>query len=197
MTLDLMLPGQDGISLLRELLAQGGGALPVPVVVVSAWVEKGKSEIKGNAVEVIDWLAKPINQDRLADAVRRAILGSVNEGARILHVEDDADLRSVVAAIVGAEDAAVESAGDLEEARRKLASERFDLVLLDLALPDGSGLELLPLLSRVDPPTPVVIFSAHEVDQDVASQVASVLVKSQTSNPQLLERIRSVLAGAG
>ena len=36
MTLYLMPPGQDGISLLRELLAQGGGALPVPVVVVSA-----------------------------------------------------------------------------------------------------------------------------------------------------------------
>lgn len=196
LTLDLMLPGQDGISLLRELLAQGGGALPLPVIVVSAWVEEGKSEINGNAIEVIDWLAKPINQDRLADAVRRAIQGSVDKGARILHVEDDADLRSVVAAIVGT-DAAVESAGDLEEARRKLASEHFDLVLLDLALPDGSGLELLPLLSRVDPPTPVVIFSAHEVDREVAGQVASVLVKSQTSNPQLLERIRSVLAGAG
>jgi len=196
LTLDLMLPGQDGISLLRELLAQGGGTLPLPVVVVSAWVEKGKSELNGNALEVIDWLAKPINQDRLAEAVRRAIQGSVGKGARILHVEDDADLRSVVAAIVGT-DAAVESAGDLEEARRKLAGDHFDLVLLDLALPDGSGLELLPLLSRADPPTPVVIFSAHEVDQEVAGQVASVLVKSQTSNPQLLERIRSVLAGAG
>jgi DNA-binding NarL/FixJ family response regulator len=89
----------------------------------------------------------------------------------------------------------VESAAGLEEARRSLAGGRFDLVLLDLALPDGSGLELLPLLGRVEPPTPVIIFSAHEVDQEVAAQVASVLVKSQTTNPQLLERIRSVLAG--
>ena len=108
-------------------------------------------------------------------------------------MEDDPDLRQVVAAIVG-RDAEVESAGDLVEARRKLGEERFDLILLDLALPDGSGLDLLPLLSRVEPPTPIVIFSAHEVDEKTAGQVSSVLTKSQTTNPQLLERIRSLLA---
>ncbi|HYX25037.1 MAG TPA: hypothetical protein VFC23_12850, partial [Thermoanaerobaculia bacterium] len=44
------------------------------------------------------------------------------------------------------------------------------------------------------PPTPVLIFSAHEVDGEVADRVVSVLVKSQTSNRRLLETIRSVLA---
>ena len=37
-------------------------------------------------------------------------------------------------------------------------------MILDLALPDGSGLELLPYLGSLDPATPVLIFSAHEVD---------------------------------
>jgi DNA-binding NarL/FixJ family response regulator len=67
-------------------------------------------------------------------------------------------------------------------------------VILDLALPDGSGLDLLTLLGNLTPPTPVLIFSAHEVDAEVAGHAASVLVKSQTSNRELLETIRSVLA---
>ncbi|HWM95249.1 MAG TPA: response regulator [Thermoanaerobaculia bacterium] len=193
MTLDLVLPGQDGISLLRELRHEGGA---LPVVVVSVRADQGRTELNGGALGVIDWLSKPIDQIQLRDAVRRAVRGASGRGARILHVEDDPDLRRVVAAIVG-KDAAVESAEDLEEARAKLSSDRFDLVLLDLALPDGSGLDLLPLLSKVEPSTPVVIFSAHEVDEETAGRVASVLIKSQTSNPQLLERIRSVLGAGG
>jgi PAS domain S-box-containing protein len=115
------------------------------------------------------------------------------DAARILHVEDDSDLQKVVAAIVNG-DAAMEQAANLEEAQRWLVREHFDLVILDLALPDGSGAELLPLLGRLAPPTPVLIFSAYAVDPSIASGVASVLVKSQTTNEELLERIRSVLA---
>jgi DNA-binding NarL/FixJ family response regulator len=88
----------------------------------------------------------------------------------------------------------VEPAFTLAEARRRLAEESFDLVILDLALPDGSGMDLLPLLGHLTPPMPVLIFSAHEVDGEVAGRAASVLIKSQTSNRMLLETIRSVLA---
>lgn len=114
--------------------------------------------------------------------------------ARLLYVEDDADLQRVVAAVLD-HDAEVEQALSLTEARERLERERFDLVILDLALPDGSGLELLPLLGSQARPTPVLIFSAHEVEPAVASRVTSVLVKSQTANGELLERIRAVLAG--
>jgi DNA-binding response OmpR family regulator len=69
----------------------------------------------------------------------------------------------------------------------------LDLVLLDLALPDGSGLELLSPLATAHP-TPVIIFSAHDVDEETADRVAAVLVKSRTSHLELLDRIRSVLA---
>jgi PAS domain S-box-containing protein len=132
-----------------------------------------------------------------ADGVdgRPRILVCEDGRRRILHVEDDRDLQRVVAAIVG-QDAEVEFALDLAAARERLAGERFDLVILDLALPDGSGLDLLPLLGSLDPSTPVLIFSAHEVDAAVADRVASVLVKSQTSNRELLEGIRTALGRA-
>ena len=139
-------------------------------------------------------LAPPPQAADAADG-RPRILVCEDGRRRILHVEDDRDLQRVVAAIVG-QDAEVEFALDLAAARERLAGERFDLVILDLALPDGSGLDLLPLLGSLDPSTPVLIFSAHEVDAAVADRVASVLVKSQTSNRELLEGIRTALGRA-
>lgn len=191
LTLDLVLPDQDGVTLIRELRREEATSR-LPIVVVSVRADEGAAELNGGAVGVIDWLVKPIDEDRLMLAVERAVRGPLGDRARILHVEDDPDLQRVVAAIVDG-DARIEQALNLAEARERLARERFDLVILDLALPDGSGLELLPSLGSLDPPTPVLIFSAHEVDRAVAGRVAAVLVKSQTSNRELLERIRSAL----
>ncbi|HET9210076.1 MAG TPA: response regulator [Thermoanaerobaculia bacterium] len=191
LTLDLVLPDQDGVSLIRELRREEATSR-LPIVVVSVRAQEGAAELNGGALGVVDWLVKPIDEDRLMAAVERAVRGPLGEGARILHVEDDPDLQRVVAAIVDG-DARIERALNLSEARERLARERFDLVILDLALPDGSGLELLPALGSLDPPTPVLIFSAREVDPAVAGRVAAVLVKSQTSNRELLERIRSAL----
>jgi DNA-binding response OmpR family regulator len=191
LTLDLVLPDQDGVSLIRDL-RRDAATSRLPIVVVSVRADEGAVELNGGAVGVIDWLVKPIDEDRLMLAMERAVRAPLGDKARILHVEDDPDLQRVVAAIVDG-DATVERALNLAEARERLAGERFDLVILDLALPDGSGLDLLPALGSLEPPTPVLIFSAHEVDKGVAGRVAAVLVKSQTSNRELLERIRSAL----
>src|SRR4051812_12862778 len=194
LTLDLVLPDQDGVTLIRELRREEATSR-LPIVVVSVRAQEGAAELNGGALGVVDWLVKPIDEDRLMLAVERAVRSSLGGRAHILHVEDDPDLQRVVAAIVDG-DARVEQALNLSEARERLACERFDLVILDLALPDGSGLELLPELGSLDPPTPVLIFLAHEVDKTVAGQVAAVLVKSQTSNRELSERIRSALQGS-
>jgi PAS domain S-box-containing protein len=191
LTLDLVLPDLDGVSLIREL--RGSEATNrLPIVVVSVCADDGRAELNGGALGVVDWLVKPIDEHRLRSAMQQATRRPLGAGTLILHVEDDPDLQRVVAAIVD-RDATVEQALDLATARERLARQRFDLVILDLALPDGSGLELLPYLGSLDPATPVLIFSAHEVDAAVADRVASVLVKSQTSNRELLERIRVAL----
>jgi DNA-binding response OmpR family regulator len=195
LTLDLMLPDQDGLSFLLELRGEPE-TQQLPIVVVSARAAEGKAVLDGGAIGVVDWLVKPIDGGRLTRAVRQAVLGAAGGPPRILYVEDDPDLQRVVAAIAG-EEAEVDLARSLGEAREKLAERPFDLVILDLALPDGSGLALVPLLSALTPPTPVLVFSAHEIDGPVADRVASVLIKSRTSDRQLLETIQGLLAGGG
>ncbi len=61
MTLDLILPGQDGISMVRELRATEAYRA-LPIIVVSVKAQAGKLDLNGGAVDIVDWLDKPIDQ---------------------------------------------------------------------------------------------------------------------------------------
>ena len=60
-----------------------------------------------------------------------------------LIVDDDADTRAALGALTAAEGFTVDTAGDLREARGQIGRRRPDVVLVDLKLPDGTGLDLL------------------------------------------------------
>jgi len=89
----------------------------------------------------------------------------------------------------------VVSVESLAAARSFLAARTPDLVVLDLALGDGSGLLLLPELNDAKGlPIPVLIFSAHDIDSSAVSRVAAVLTKSRTTLPHLAEAVRRLVA---
>lgn len=73
-------------------------------------------------------------------------------GAHVLVVDDNADAAEVLALLIETEGFEVSTAGTLAEARALIASHRPAIVLLDLHLPDGSGLALLAEL-KTDPAT--------------------------------------------
>jgi PAS domain S-box-containing protein len=196
MTLDLVLPDQDGIALVREL-RQAPRTRELPIVVVSIQAHEGRQELNGGAFGIADWLDKPIDQAQLLTAVTQAASQRAGRRPRILHVEDDPDTLRVVAAVLG-DLADVSSATGLERARQALERDTFDLIVLDVALPDGSGLDLLPALARPDrAPVPVVVFAAQEVDPGTAQRIAAALVKSRISNQDLLDTVRSLVSGVG
>jgi signal transduction histidine kinase/DNA-binding response OmpR family regulator len=191
MTLDLMLPDEDGLSLFRRLRQRPDGQA-LPVVVISAIADQGKVELNGDAVGVVDWLDKPIDQARLREALRQALHAS-DRPARILHVEDDHDIVRVVAAVMG-DEAEIVPARSLREARRILASDQaFALVIMDVGLPDGSGLDLLAELRELPRPPQVLIFSASDYNAATARNVAASLVKSRTGNRELQDAIRQLI----
>jgi DNA-binding response OmpR family regulator len=195
MTLDLLLPGQDGLAFIRELRADEQ-TRDLPVVVVSASADQRRAQLNGDGFGIIDWLTKPIDPARLDAAIAQAVRPTGVAPARILHLEDDPDLRQIIAALLGPE-AELVAAADLHQARQQLATQRFDLVLLDVSLPDGSGLDLLPWLQQqAGAPTPVIIFSVQEMSNDIARQVAATLVKSRTSNHQLITTIKALVSHA-
>jgi DNA-binding response OmpR family regulator len=193
MTLDLVLPDQDGISLLQEI-RQFEGTRDLPIVVVSAKAIEGKSELNGHAFGIIDWIQKPIDQEYLNAALLRAIQSGSNKKPHILHVEDDHDVAMVVSKLV-ADIATVTLATTRAEGKKLLSSQSFDLVILDLMLPDGAGEDLLALHQELgENVPPFIIFSAKEVkSSNLSNNIKASLVKSRTSNEKLVATIRSAI----
>ena len=72
------------------------------------------------------------------------------------------------------------------------------VVILDLGLPDGNGLDLLPELTDEDGRTiPVVIYSAQDMDRQAAPAVQAVLTKSRMSLTQLARTVRRLTRRPG
>jgi DNA-binding response OmpR family regulator len=110
----------------------------------------------------------------------------------ILHVEDDPDICQVLLTLVG-DSGTILSTHTLSAAKVALLSKHIDLVILDLGLPDGEGRELLALIKRQQLHVPVIIFSALELNVRIDGNVKAALVKSRTSNEQLLAQIKQII----
>jgi len=82
------------------------------------------------------------------------------DSARILVVDDDPEMRRLLAEFLRGEGFRVDLAADGQEALRQLCEEIFDHVVLDKNLPGESGLEMLPLLRALAPGTPVTLITA-------------------------------------
>ncbi|WP_027474895.1 response regulator [Curvibacter gracilis] len=94
---------------------------------------------------------------------------------RILLIEDDPQLSEALASFLRAKGFVVDTAGTLAQARATLPAAHWGAVLLDLHLPDGDGLGLLPLLQRQHPDSSVIVLTARD---------------------QITDRIRGLDAGA-
>lgn len=85
---------------------------------------------------------------------------------RIFLLEDDETLgRGIAMALTGPE-VSVVCRPTLAEGREALAEDRFDLLVLDVNLPDGSGLDLLRQVRSEDDATPVILLTANDLELD-------------------------------
>lgn len=185
MTLDIALPGEDGISLLTSL-RKDPDTKNLPVVVLSVKANEAKRELNGGALDVADWLNKPIDSQRLLEVIKSIV--TANRTPRVLHVEDEKDVYTVVSEMLK-DHCDLLWTTTLAESRELIKQGNLDLVLLDIGLPDGSGLDLLEDIEKLEPQPQVVIFSALDVADKYADRVGDVLVKSKTNNAKLLKII--------
>jgi DNA-binding NtrC family response regulator len=79
---------------------------------------------------------------------------------RILVIEDDEEMRSLLEDFLRDEGYEAESALNGFEGLRKLAQETFDLVLTDVRMPGLTGLDILPAIKRIRPEVPVMVITA-------------------------------------
>lgn len=86
---------------------------------------------------------------------------------QILIVEDDRALNQGLCKALQTDDRQVNSRYDLQGAREFLKNQTVNLIILDLNLPDGNGLELLDQVRKQFPELAVILLTANDTDEDV------------------------------
>ncbi len=108
--------------------------------------------------------------------------------ARILIVDDEAGIRQTLRDILEDEGHSVTAAADAVSGQALMASDEFDLVLLDIWLPDRDGLEILEELRQGDFQTPVIVISGHG-NIDTAVKAMRVGAHDFLEKPLALNRV--------
>ena len=113
---------------------------------------------------------------------------------QILIVEDDPALSQGIRLALGQEGRQFVQAGTIGQAERELAERTFDLLILDLNLPDGNGLDLLSRL-RDRSALPVLILTANDLEMDQVTGLelgADDYVTKPFSPSELVARVDAI-----
>ncbi|MBD1549695.1 PAS domain S-box protein [Labrenzia aggregata] len=125
-----------------------------------------------------------------ASASMEALERAEGDGRLVgLHIEDDTDFYKILAANVD-DDILLVQARTLDEARRRMAVDYFDVLIIDISLEDGNGLTILDELGDVERMV-VVVLTALDIQID-DPRVDLIVVKSRTRRGDLPEMLRDL-----
>jgi DNA-binding NarL/FixJ family response regulator len=116
---------------------------------------------------------------------------------RIMVVEDSETTRRIIRAILETREWRIcGEANDGQSAIRQFRKLRPDVVILDLTMPDLSGIEVAARLSKIDPLVPLILFTISDVEQlyDVASGAGIYAVVSKSRAWDLIGTIEAAIA---
>jgi signal transduction histidine kinase len=186
---DIQLPDGDGINLIvrvRELSQYRD----TPIIVISGDIGRGRDDLRSSKLNVLDWLNKPVDFDRLMRLLAGLAVRDPGRRPRILHVDEDNLVARALSKI-----ADVVTVNSIEAAKLALKAGDFDLAVLDVTLAKGGGSDPLPeLRDSKGNLVPVVVFSTQRpnLTGDRPEQVMSVELSSSIEG--LVARVRDRLA---
>ena len=115
---------------------------------------------------------------------------------RILVVDDDPEIRKLLARYIEGQGFRVQLAASCRELRDKLATHHNDLIVLDVMLPDGSGLDMCRDLRADRSNVPIILLTAlkEDVDRIIGLEIGADDYLGKPFNPrELIARVRAVL----
>jgi two-component system, NtrC family, response regulator PilR len=113
----------------------------------------------------------------------------------VLVVDDEPDLCELLSITLERMDLSPRTAHSVAAAQRMLKSERFDLCLTDMQLPDGDGLDLVKWIQQYSPSVPVAVITAHG-NMETAVRALKVGAFDFVSKPLDLAGLRKLVATA-
>ena len=188
--LDVGLPDRSGLSVL-DALKHNAATRHIPVHVISG-LDYTQTALQMGAA---GYALKPVPRDQLAIALRRLESKFTQKVRRILVVEDDDVHRESTVRLLAGDDIELIAVGTAADALRELGASTFDCMVLDLTLPDRSGLELLEEMSQQEQYSfpPVIVYTGRSLTREQEQQLRrfsqSIIVKGARSPERLLDEV--------
>ena len=173
--LDVMMPGEPGTVLLKNVRASGNR---VPIVVYSVKVDAAL-EIEMRQAGANEVLNKKLSLDVLADCIERILTAAgkapaVPSGSKkhLLVVDDERSIRQMLVLFFGKKGYEVAEASSGEDAVAKVREKKPDLVMLDMNMGGMNGLDALREILKMHPALGVVMTTGEEDDETVRQAMA-------------------------
>jgi CheY-like chemotaxis protein len=189
-TLDVLMAGLDGWGVLTRLKADKLTA-SIPVLVVTVIDDRNL----GFALGAADYLTKPVDRERLADALRR-VRADGNAGP-VMIVDDDPNVRDMLQRILERDGWATVLAENGRVALDLMVNHTPCVILLDLMMPEMDGFTFIEELRARGGPAqiaPIIVLTAKTLTegdrQRLHGAVSQVLSKGQHSTAELVNELR-------
>jgi signal transduction histidine kinase/DNA-binding response OmpR family regulator/CHASE3 domain sensor protein len=188
--LDVGLPDRSGLTVL-EWLKNDPLTRHIPIHIVSATDHADKALHLG----AIGYTLKPTARSTMEAAIRRLEARLQQRLKRVLVIEDDAPMRESIHALLQSENTEIVAVATLAEAFGQLAALPFDCVVTDLALPDGTGYDLLERLAAntAHASLPVIVYTGRMLSDEEEHRLRryskSIIIKGAKSPERLLDEV--------
>lgn len=199
--LDLNLPGMDGWSVMRRI-KEDPELQHIPVHIMSGHDDTQKAFPAG-AVEI---LKKPVNNEQLNTIFENLDQTLARKLKSVLIIEDNLNQNESIKALLDNPNLDCQSAFSGKEAIEKLENGHFDLITLDLSLPDVSGFDLLKQIKSLEKfhQLPVIIYTGKnltiEENRELVKYSASIIIKTEKSYERLVNEtnlfLNKIVGGA-
>jgi signal transduction histidine kinase/DNA-binding response OmpR family regulator len=195
-TLDIVMKPLNGWELLSNLKSDHR-TTNIPVIIVTIVDQSPMGSLLG----ADEYIVKPVERATFLAAVERCLNqhGKVGSTRPILVVEDDTPTREFIVELLSKRGYAVGSATDGAMARANVAASLPDLVILDLSLPEVSGLELLAEW-RVDSRTadlPVFVLTSKDLTVEeqnyIRANTGALFQKHERWQEALIKQLQRVV----
>ncbi len=185
--LDMGLPGIDGMTVISRL-KENLSTRHIPVHVISA----SDSIDAPMQMGAVGYFTKPVTMETLDSAFGRIAKVVSKKVKEVLVVEDEIVTQRLVKDLIESDTVNVTVARTGQEAKTLIGQNDFDCIILDLGLPDISGIELLvELKKQYDLQTPVIIHTARDLTPDESvildTLAESIVIKNAKSREKLLD----------
>jgi len=193
--LDVLLQGEQSWELLEDLKRSPTTA-KIPVLVITVLENKTKALRLG----ADSFHSKPVDKAWLVDQL--AVVSQRNASLQVLIIDDDEVSRYVVRSLLAQMDFQFVEASGGQEGLQKVGESKPDVIILDLAMPDLSGFEVLKTLKEnaATADIPVIVYTSTVLDSrdhQMLRDAAAIISKENKSRDGTLDKFADAFKKAG